>query len=419
MSLCLSFEAPARPRLRSLTSKAKVLVSPERLEEVLSSHLAELGVYFDLIRREDSLSLSLHPGEERIVLHLAEGRFVGKARTNGAGPGFHAFLVELLDFVAHEFHLAWEVEDPSGYWQDRDRSALEMAHVDFLRRIVENILEGGEGEFWTLNFPTRRTVIDAPFAIITPTGPWELEQVEAVVAAKTPEEMSRFFPWWNEIDGRYWFGVAQALRWMEVIWNSYDPPGQLEVRRACLSAFEKSKQLDPTLSLPIPEIRRIEHLVAGRSVRPVEAEGDFIGGYRLYRHRWTIANRWDLELPGDFTEPSPSEGGTWAVIGPDSELFLTPYGSLDPSPVASRKAARNMVRQLAAAAARKGEFLRLIKGRDSVSEEAVLWRNSGGELLLQGAKPGPGTFVLVTFTSTNEDLPETWTTAWESLEAIA
>ena len=418
MSLTLSFEAHAGPRLRSLSSKVKALVGPEALEEALRERLTQAGAYFDLVRRGEHLLLSLHPAEERVSLWVTGEKVTGRARTNGAGPGYHAFVTQLLDGLGHQLRLAWQVTDPSGFWESRDRSSLEEAHAAILRKVALDIRKGGPEELWTVNFPSRRAVLEAPFRVLTPTGPWLGDEVERILAARTNDELAPFFPWWNELDGSYWYGVAQALRWMEVIWTPYDPPGQAAVRQACLTAFERSRRMDRTLSQPSEELRRLEQLVSGRSVGPLGTAGSFVGGYRLHAHRWTIAGRWDLELPGDFTEPQPAESGTWNVFGPGTEIYVTPYGSLNPSAESSRQAAKTMVKQLAAAASKKGEFLGLVKGRGTVGGQAVMWRSPGGELLLQGAKPGPGTFVLVTFMCRDANPPETWTPAWESLEAI-
>lgn len=438
MSVRLSFEAQATARLKSLGSNAQVSVTLDWVEELVREHLESHGGWVDLLRRSDRIVLALHPAEERAMLWLKEDVVGGQARTSGAGPGYHVAICELLDFLAQRLRVKWKVEDPTGYWETRDRGALERCMVEHLKEVVGKALpQGSVGEaLWSVNFPSQRLVVEAPYAIVTPTGPWDADQAGAILDASRADDLARFFPWWGDRDAAYWHTVAQSLRWMEVIWTRYEPPRQREVREACRDAFRRARELDPSLPVPEQEMRRIDDLLkvssqapvpiselvhgtAGRSVPPVSTstEDGFEGGYRLFPHRWTMAGRWSVDLPGDFTQPLPGENGTWTMAGPDTSLFLTPYGSTDPSVDTSRRAAKHMVEQLAAAATRRGEFIDVVEGLPGEGAQAVLWRASSGELLLQGAKPGKGTFALITFVTDEPETPETWSGVWCSLTA--
>ena len=438
MSVRLSFEALAPARLKSLSSNAQVSITLDWVEELVREHLEERGGWVDLLRRSDRIALALHPAEERAVIWLDRDRLGGQARTSGAGPGYHVAIVELLEFLAERLRLGWQVEDPTGYWETRDRGALERAMVEHLKGVVRKALpaQPEAAALWSVNFPSQRSVVEAPYPIVTPTGPWTAAQAGLILDGSRAEDLAPFFPWWGERDAQYWHSVAQSLRWMEVIWTPYEPPRQREVREACRDAFHRAAQLDATLTPPAHELKRIDELLAaGAPARttPIPISelihesmkekahaappAGFEGGYRLFPHRWTMAGRWSIDLPGDFTQPLPGENGTWTMTGPDTNLFLTPYGSTDPSPDTSRRAARHMVEQLAAAATRRGEFIDVLEGAATEGAQAVLWRAPSGELLLQGAKPGNGTFALVTFVTDEEDPPQTWERVWTSLAA--
>lgn len=421
MSVRLSFEARAPARLKSLGSKARVSISLDYVEEVVREHLEERGGWADLLRRSDRLAIALHPAEERLVLWVIEDKVGGQARTSGAGPGYHVAVIELLDHLARRLRLAWDVQDPTGFHGHRDREALERWMAGHLKQVVAG---AGAQEQWSVNFPAQRTVVEAPYTIVTPTGPWNVEQAGHIRESTRPEEVAPYFPWWGDRDAKYWHTVGQSLRWMEVIWTPYEPPRQREVREACRDAFLRAAAMDPTLAVPHRELERIDELLTPAPVPVSELvhgrpppPADFQGGYRLFPHRWTIAGRWSVDLPGDFTQPMPGENGTWTVNGPDSSIFLTPYGSVDPTLQTSQRAARHMVEQLASAATRRGEFIDVVGGGDEFGAAGVLWRAPSGELLLQGAKPAAGTFVLITFVSDADEAPSSWGRVWASLSA--
>lgn len=437
MSVRLSFEAQTTARLKSLGSNAQVSITLDWVEELVREHLESQGGWVDLLRRSDRIVIALHPAEERALVWLRDGVVGGQARTSGAGPGYHVAVVEMLDFLAQRLRVKWKVEDPTGYWESRDRSALERCMVENLKQVVGDAgLATGES-LWSVNFPSQRLVVEAPYAIVTPTGPWDQDQAGAIMDASRPDDLARFFPWWGDRDASYWHTVAQSLRWMEVIWTPYDPPRQREVREACRDAFRRAKELDPSISIPEQEMRRIDQLLkatatqpvpiselvhglAGRGMTappPVTCDDTFEGGYRLFPHRWTMAGRWSVDLPGDFTQPLPGENGTWTMTGPDTSLFLTPYGSADDAPETSKRAAKHMVEQLAAAATRRGEFIDVVEGGPGEGAQAVLWRAPSGELLLQGAKPGRGTFALITLVTDEPETPDAWAGVWSSLAA--
>jgi hypothetical protein len=428
VSVWLSYEAPCE-QLRSLSSKGPKIVTLPALENHLKEYLEGQDVYHHVMRRGDRIHISLHPAEERMTFWIREGKIGGTARTSGAGPGYHTFVVGLLDDLAKACQFQWVVSDPSGYWEHRQRGPLEEAMGQFLRRVVGDIAAEGDG-LWTLNFPAHRTVIDAPYPVLTPTGPWDETHIQTIRDATQPEQLARFFPWWRERDAGYWAGIGQSLRWMEVIWTPYDPPGQRETRLACRDAFYRARRLNPEASLPLTELAKIDQLLGKNVTRPMSLnerakacafqrmEDGFVGGYRFHRHRWTVAGRWEIELPGDFTQPQPAENGTWSSVGPDTELFLTPYGSVDPDPARSVVAATSIQRQLLATARRKGRVMDVIQMPNSAQPEAVVWESHTGEVLLQGAKSAAGTFILVTFMANSTAATASWVPLWNSLESV-
>ena len=71
--------------------------------------------------------LKLVPFEEDVYGNWQNGKLCISAKTNSAGPGYHAYLIDILDGLGVK---PTSVEDEAGYYETRDYTALqnEMAH---------------------------------------------------------------------------------------------------------------------------------------------------------------------------------------------------------------------------------------------------------------------------------------------------
>ncbi len=275
---------------------------------------------------DGALYLELHPGIEpaRIV---AQGRGVSfEARTAGAGPGYHAHLVSLLDALP----VRWErVEDASGYYADRTRARLEDYCLDWLGATAAQVLElldDGATKLG-LGLPEgHRYRHDEPVAtILGPRSEAWLRAVRADASAGVDA-----FVWWGEgQDAGYFRGLALAEMWTEVRWR---PPLD-DAERARLDRVatwvERAHGLDPSIDLPWPEQAELlgyleeESLRATRARMKAEALGrDPRVGYRRHPVRARLSGGWSLEIDGALAERW-DERGTWVAWDESRSIWFT------------------------------------------------------------------------------------------------
>ena len=107
---------------------------------------------------DGELLVRLHPADEEVRLSVEGDQVLLSARTNGGGPGYHAFLVRLMDEAATALGLQWtsgpDDLDETGYFGDRDfrRAPGEMAA--WLRGVAGTMTGGEAGEGpWLLSLP--------------------------------------------------------------------------------------------------------------------------------------------------------------------------------------------------------------------------------------------------------------------------
>jgi len=97
-------------------------------------------LYPQAIIHRDVLYLELHPAEEDVRFFVDDHDYlICSARTSSAGPGYHAFLVELLEMIQGPAKISWiwddeekEFMDETTYFSKRDFNTLQMEMVVIL-----------------------------------------------------------------------------------------------------------------------------------------------------------------------------------------------------------------------------------------------------------------------------------------------
>ena len=100
--------------------------------EAVKQHGSPLTDWYSSHEAADRLWLRVVPFEEDVELCVRDGVVEVSAKTSGAGPGYHEFVVGLLDLLENRAGLVWEPAsgedsgDETGYRQHRDGHALRM-----------------------------------------------------------------------------------------------------------------------------------------------------------------------------------------------------------------------------------------------------------------------------------------------------
>jgi hypothetical protein len=133
-----------------------------------------------------TLYLGLHPSAEDVELTLPGERAVRVcAKTSTTGPGYHAYLCELLDAFGHAMGISWQAPteedlDETGYFHARDIAALDAEFLAWLKGLAGALLErekeGGSG--FAISMATDVRFDDDAF-MTTPVGPRSVDWAES------------------------------------------------------------------------------------------------------------------------------------------------------------------------------------------------------------------------------------------------
>jgi hypothetical protein len=267
---------------------------------------------------ETELAVALHPAAPELVLTASDdGRVTVAADTEAVGPGYHRFVGRLLERIAVDLAITWDV--PGTGESDRaseasamtfaDRTTSERAYLAWLggklRGVQARRASGTRGVQLGIA-PGIRYTFDG--AIATVLGPRDDAWLEKALA--DTRVATDITPWWTDATGgQYMLDRALCLMWLEVRWRAPAMKSERvlldEVHRLLAKAFP----LEPRLAYPWRAWAEVvEHLglddamsrqVIDRAVR--EPDGTAPIGYR--RQPVTISHEgWALEIPGSFAE---------------------------------------------------------------------------------------------------------------------
>jgi len=303
---------------------------------------------FERTSDADGLIVALNPLAEPLFLFVpAVGEIESSAKTSSLGPGYHAWVVDLLRRVGDRLKISWLWEDAgdADYPIHADFTALQETMIQLLSALAAGIVDrvGSDLEHCLVNMPLDfEPVVSLPAlpegGALTPAGPlpadWWREAARADpsrLRAMAPE----YFVWWGmEMDTLFWSRMSRSLMWMEVPWRIPMRSDELESSLLAVACAERAARLDGVNLLPARELAELRALLRGDdSLRwaPPEAEGV---GYRRYLRRWRAPGPWTLEAPGYFVESYEDDSGTLALLFSDRVIrvstFSAPRGGDDP-----------------------------------------------------------------------------------------
>ena len=206
---------------------------------------------------DDGFRLTLVPFEEDIYGEWEPGYLKLSAKTNSAGPGYHAYLIGLLDDLQDKLGIVphADMDDETGYYDHGDYARLQKSMADWLVSLSDLLIrEYSNGEYSALSVSLATK--DAPDATdhftCCPLGYFEQEFFHR--AAGGEDVSSEFFVWWNRArDAVFYKNVAQHLICCAM--NFLPPQTEEEEELAgCVKAcLARAHELDPALALPSPE----------------------------------------------------------------------------------------------------------------------------------------------------------------------
>jgi hypothetical protein len=265
---------------------------------------------------DDGFGLIVHPAAEPVTFRLAGQDLRVAATTSTAGPGYHAYLVDLLDRLVAVHGAKWRWRGPTtddadggddrdhtGYAVSRDFGALQRQMAQLHRaacRAIADSWSGGQPRGVGMPRGFEPHYPDGTYAALTPTGPLTIDEVRARAAAETDEALvvagAEHFPWWDEGFGSgFHAGVVRHAAWMAVPWTSANREDVGQIYDIVLDEVRKAAALGAE-PLSADLVTELESL--GRSRRlPVLPAMEGVGYLR--RLNWREAgNGWRVLAPG-------------------------------------------------------------------------------------------------------------------------
>jgi hypothetical protein len=332
MGLGVYVEASLPGEWRRKAKRGKVV---EELEECCRAAIDDA-----LLRRlarfrpgEDggSLDVWLHPATEPIEFRVDGDLLVCSAKTSPAGPGYHVYVVELLERMATKGGIEWRWTDDDGETGDEcsyhESRSFEGVHEEMLRwlRGLASSLGESDIEEVCISLPFGFSP-KGPGSICTPLGPLDLTWPRQVLEASESQLEAigaAFFPWWGrELDARSWMQYGMAVAWVDITWHAPASDDEVWAYEAALAAFDQARSLDPGMARPdieMAEMRRCRSAEAGDPRAPNPAGI----GYRRGLMRWALPGDWTIELPGYWYEEL-DENGTVLWFG-DRTIRVTTF----------------------------------------------------------------------------------------------
>jgi hypothetical protein len=291
---------------------------------------------------------SLHPGAEDVEIAVPEpGRVVVSAKTSTVGPGYHAFLCDLLHRLGDAMDIFWDEPGPgdeSGYFHSGDWRGLEKEFLGWLRGVVTVIADGLEDDYqWLMISMAIGHHYHHHGPLVTPMGPRDLRWLGAV--AEDPRRGIDLFSWWPAGTGApFHLGRALTRMWRDVRWRepTNDDEGRLlmDVHLDLARAF----RLDPSLDYPWREWRELMGYIeahfgyletdggevdleaeVGRRAAAIDPAASPLIGYRRRPVRVDLTDGWSIEIPGEMAEEWDEEG-LWTASDAGRAVFFKSYG---------------------------------------------------------------------------------------------
>lgn len=292
--------------LPALAQQLRETITPALPEGVLRRRL-HVGV------GEHGVLVHWHPGEEGMVVDLlADGRVHVSVKTSTVGPGYHAFVVDLLDRMAVDMQLQWQWDaedsgDDTGYAQNRDFPALQQAMSDWLQAMAVQLLSLDDVSGLQVNMATqlRPEIGDA---VATPLGPRQRELFEQIAqaAAIDPAWARQFFAWWDQgFSAPFWDGCASTIAWSDLAWVTPRDEHERALLRSVLDMLEHARAQEPGTAFPQDAADEIEALLAPGSQVTVPVRDGI--GYRRAEATFQLFAGWTLRVGGHFRTTALNE----------------------------------------------------------------------------------------------------------------
>jgi hypothetical protein len=301
---------------------------------------------------QPTLSVRLHPSAEDVEISVPEpGRLIASAKTSTTGPGYHTYLCGLLRRLGADHGVSWEPPDEeegggdeTGYFNTRDRNAVEEEMLRWLKQMAEIVKESmAAGAAWFMLSMGTEHSYRHHGPVVTPLGPRDRAWLGAV--ADDPRRGIDMFPWWEDgVTAATLLGSALCEMWQRVRWRTPLDEDEWSALMNIHLDLCRAYGLDPTLDYPWREWAELMDLIRSSGgalemhAEDVEPEvraraarvpdGPLVG-YRRRPVTVHLCDGWSIEVPGEMAEEWV-EGGRWSAWAGGRTVWFSAFSMQKP-----------------------------------------------------------------------------------------
>jgi hypothetical protein len=266
---------------------------------------------------QNTLSVVLHPCGEPLEFEWRPNHTLQvSAKTSTLGPGYHAYVIDLLKSIASTLNVQWDWTSPdadeTGFINTHDFASLQREMAIMLRALNRRLanLASETYDHLMMSMPLGFPLPKCDAFIVSPTGPCTAEWCRGVAEAEDAEMLEQcrdYYIWWQrEPDAEFWRKTGLYLMWCEIFWHVPLNEDEHRVCQLTLNCFAKARQLDSTISLPDTELQELRGFVAGSGENIPPAPRGI--GYRRLPMSRSCAGNWMVTVPGYYYEQLEDEG---------------------------------------------------------------------------------------------------------------
>jgi len=309
----------------------KIAETLTAVEQAVNEQIGDplLKKYLQINRDEHDILVTVHPAGVELRFHMdTPGEMLCEAQTNPCGPGYHAFLIELVDAIGAQCKLSWREEndgDVTGYWQERDFVKLQGEMMSHLRAMAQFVSSQQTDKF-RISLPVDFGPAGEYFAA-SPLGFWTSEWFQEILQADDAAQSlaATFFPWWDKgMTATTWRNFGLTMAWCELPWH---PPCNTAERQAfqrTLDSFSRARELQPDIQLPEQEIAEIQELLRWTGIVTTPPVPTGIG-FRRGLMCTMLPGEWTIDIPGFFLTQYDEANGTTVFYFDDKTIRINTY----------------------------------------------------------------------------------------------
>lgn len=268
----------------------------------------------------------VHPAGGEIVIRAdADGQITLESTTNPVGPGFHAFVCDIVEGINKEMNVKWSsFEDDIEFFEHRDFSRVQSEMTNWLQHVAAFCVDQmSDHTNLAVAMPIGGQPKLEPGMVSMPSGPRPLSWLRSI--ARKESDGRDFFAWW----GRDW-RVDERIGWLNAaLWNqtSFESPQNQEeadmqelVLRHAAKLLSEGVDLGP-LTGDLADLSRAE---GGTHAYLFDTRaGNGTIGYRRLPISHALAAGRSVTIPGHFA--IMVEDDTWIAYDNDRTVRFSSY----------------------------------------------------------------------------------------------